>query len=434
MKGAVLVAVIGKRFLFSKEAHRHGHLEALARRRLPRAAVDLLLAPLLAAAALTEAVDPAHPSGHGLDGVGITLALMVGAPIAVHRRWPSAALWAVGAAAAALQARHSIPPPVASAGATIGTVLLAVAVAVFLTTVRSGRCPTYRLLAVTVGAAGITEVLIAPDGGIGSALVVVVLVIAAWALGCLVRARRAMAAEALEHAAALKREQLALARTAVVEERARIARELHDIVAHHVSLMIVQVIAADRVQISDPYKTHELHTAIEVTGRATVAELRRLLELLRTDEDEAVAGRSPQPALADIPSLLGSLREAGLRVEATHTGTARRLPAGTELTAYRVVQEALTNTLKHAGHTHAAVTFDWQPHCLTVMVRDDGPPADVTTSHTVPPGGGHGLVGMYERVAAAGGSLHTGPQPDGGFLVRADLPLTLPCDNETDCP
>ncbi|MFJ9760282.1 sensor histidine kinase [Streptomyces sp. NPDC101149] len=390
--------------------------------------VDLLLAPLLTVAAFTEAVDPAHPTGHGLDAVGIALALMVGAPFAVHRRWPGAALGAVGGAAAALQARHSIPAPVAGGGATIGTVLLAVGVAVFLTTVRSGRCPTYRLLALTALVASITEVLIAPSDGIGSALVVDVLVVAAWALGCLVRARRAMAAEALEHAAALEREQVALARTAVVEERARIARELHDIVAHHVSLMIVQAIAADRVQSTDPAKTHEMHAAIETTGRATVAELRRLLELLRTEEDEAVAGRSPQPALADIPPLLDSLREAGLRVESAHTGPARPLPAGTELTAYRVVQEALTNTLKHAGHTRAAVTFDWQPHGLTVTVRDDGPLAPAAAQPV--PSGGHGLVGMHERVAAVGGSLHTGPRARGGFLVRAHLPLTPP-DNET---
>ncbi|MFF0794602.1 sensor histidine kinase [Streptomyces spiralis] len=422
-------AVIGRRFTLVHEARGHGYIDALARRRVPPAVVDLLLAPSLAVAALAEAVDPARPTGRGLDGVGIALALMVGAPFSVHRRWPGAALWAVGAAAAALQARHSIPAPVVGGGTTLGTVLLAVGVAVFLTTVRYGRCPTYQLLAVTALAAGGTEVLIAPAGSIGSALAVDVLVVAAWALGCLVRARRAIAAEALEHAAALKREQAALARTAVVEERARIARELHDIVAHHVSLMIVQAIAADRVQATDPDKTHEMHAAIEATGRATVAELRRLLELLRTEEDEAVAGRSPQPALADIPRLLDSLREAGLRVESTHTGTARLLPAGTELTAYRVVQEALTNTLKHAGHTHAAVTFGWQPHCLTLTVRDDGPLAPAAT-RPVPPGGGHGLVGMHERVAAVGGTLHTGPLAHGGFLVRADLPLT-PSDNET---
>ncbi|MER7692796.1 histidine kinase [Streptomyces sp. NPDC097610] len=406
--------------------------DALARRRIPPAAVDLLLALLLAAAALTELAAPPEPTGRGMDAVGIAGALMVGAPFAVHRRRPAAALGTVGAAAALLQARHSISTPLVGGGATIGTVLLAVGVAVFLTTVRSGRCPTYRLLAATALAASGTEVLIGRADGIGSALVVDVLVVAAWALGCLVRARRAMAAETLEHAAALKREQVALARTAVVEERARIARELHDIVAHHVSLMVVQAIAADRVQTSNPGKTREMHAAIEATGRATVAELRRLLELLRTDEDEAVTRRSPQPALADLPPLLDSLREAGLRVESSSTGTACRLPAGTELTAYRVVQEALTNTLKHAGHTRAAVALDWQPDRLTVTVRDGGPPAGTTTPHPMPPGGGHGLVGMRERVAAAGGTLHTGPLPQGGFLVRADLPLTPLCDNETD--
>ncbi|MFK4148876.1 sensor histidine kinase [Streptomyces sp. NPDC004065] len=431
------MAVVGRRLVALKEAFAHGRFDALARRRVPRAAVDLLLAPLLAAAALTEVVDRAPGGGSGADAVGTALALMVGVPFAVHRRWPTPVLVVVAASAALLQARHSVPAPVTGAGATIGTVLLGVGVAVFLTTVRLPHCPSYRLLAAMVVVAGATEALIGHGEAIGSAVVVDVLVVAAWALGCLVRARRAMAAEAVEHAAALEREQVALARTAVVEERSRIARELHDIVAHHVSLMVVQAIAADRVQSSDPDKTRELHAAIEATGRATVAELRRLLELLRTDDDEAMEGRAPQPVLADLPRLLDALREAGLRVRATSTGAARRLAAGTELTAYRVVQEALTNTLKHAGHTRAVVALDWQPDHLAVSVRDDGPltgAAPHAAPHAVPPGGGHGLVGMHERVTAAGGTLDTGPLPQGGFLVSARLPLDPPCDNETDCP
>jgi signal transduction histidine kinase len=194
--------------------------------------------------------------------------------------------------------------------------------------------------------------------------------------------------------------------------------------------MVVQAIAADRVQAKDPAKARELLAAIEATGRATVAELRSLLDLLRTEDDEAVGRRSPQPGISDIPPLLDSLREAGLRVESTHTGPARRLPAGTELTVYRVVQEALTNTLKHAGHTRAAVAFAWQPDHLTVTVRDDGPRAGVATPRPVPCG--HGLAGMRERVTAAGGALHAGPLPEGGFLVSAHLPLTSASDNETD--
>ncbi|MGW0086874.1 sensor histidine kinase [Streptomyces sp. NPDC003393] len=425
------MADIGRRFDLLGEARKHVHFDALARRRMPPAAVDLLLASLLGLAALTQAVDPAHPAGHGLDAVGIVLALAVGAPFVLHRRRPVAALVGVGAAAALLQARHSIPAPVTAGDATIGPVLLAVGVAVFLTTVRFPRCPPYPLLAGTALAASGTEALLLGADGIGSALVVDVLVVAAWALGCLVRARRAMAAEALEHAAAVEREQVAVARTAVVEERARIARELHDIVAHHVSLMVVQAIAADRVQANDPGKTRELLAVIEATGRATVAELRSLLDVLRTEDDDAVRGRSPQPGITDIPPLMDSLREAGLRVESTHTGPARRLPAGTELTAYRVVQEALTNTLKHAGHTRAAVTFAWQPDRLTVTVRDDGPRAGAPASRPVP-SGGHGLAGMRERVTAAGGTLHTGPLPEGGFLVSAHLPLTTASDNEMD--
>jgi signal transduction histidine kinase len=310
-------------------------------------------------------------------------------------------------------------------GATIGTVLLAVGVAVFLTTVRFGRCPTYRLLALT---AGVTEVLIAPADSIGSAFAVDVLVVAAWALGCLVRARRAIAAEALEHAAALEREQVALARTAVMEERARIARELHDIVAHHVSLMIVQAIAADRVQTTDRPRPMRCTPPSKRPAGPPSRSCGACWNCYAPRRTRRWPDARRSRALADTPRLLDSLREAGLRVEATHTGPARPLPAGTELTAYRVVQEALTNTLKHAGHTHAVVTFDWQPHCLTVTVCDDGPLAPA--ARPVPPGGGRGLVGMYERVAAVGGSLHTGPLPRGGFLGRADLPLT-PSDNET---
>jgi signal transduction histidine kinase len=217
-----------------------------------------------------------------------------------------------------------------------------------------------------------------------------------------------------------------------MEERARIARELHDIVAHNVSLMVVQTIAADRVQDRDSDKAHELHGTIEATGRAAVTELRRLLDVLRTDEEAESDPNKvpPQPTIDAIPGLVESVRAAGLDVEFTTTGRPAELPAGSQLTVYRVVQEALTNTLKHAGHTRTALAVAWEPdrHRLTVRLCDDGPRPDGEPPR--PPltakGSGHGLVGMRERIGAVGGSLHTGTRPGGGYCVHAVVPLPEP--------
>ncbi|MEU6091663.1 sensor histidine kinase [Streptomyces sp. NPDC047085] len=242
-----------------------------------------------------------------------------------------------------------------------------------------------------------------------------------WVMGCPQRVRRATAARTPQYASDTEREQRARTRTAVAEERARIARELHDIVAHNVSLIVIQAAAAGRIRESDPGRIRELHATIEETGRATVVELRRLLEVLRAEEETGAEGRRDR-GIADIPRLLGAVREAGLRVRWTSFGTPRPVPAGTGLTAYRVVQEALTNSLKHAGLTRADVVLEWRDDLLTVTVRDDGRPSGAATT-VLPAGGRHGLVGMRERVAALGGTLHTGPRPEGGFLVRAALPL-----------
>ncbi|MEU1202623.1 sensor histidine kinase [Streptomyces sp. NPDC005813] len=281
------------------------------------------------------------------------------------------------------------------------------------------------LLALSLAGAAAVLLLSRPLGGATTSLGLIVTALGAaaigWATGCPLRVRRATTAGTLAYAAA-EREHRARTRTAVTQERARIARELHDIVAHNVSLIVVQAAAARRVRERDSGKIRALHETIEETGRSTVVELRRLLDVLRAEESPGPE-ETPERGIADIPCLLGAVRAAGLRVEWTSAGTPRPVSAGTGLTAYRIVQEALTNSLKHAGFTRVAVALCWGDEEVTVTVRDDGRPVGGETT-VLPVGGRHGLAGMRERVDAVGGTLHVGPRPEGGFVVRAMLPLT----------
>jgi signal transduction histidine kinase len=205
-------------------------------------------------------------------------------------------------------------------------------------------------------------------------------------------------------------------REAVAAERAAIARELHDVVAHHMSVMVVQAGAARAVSASDPAATAEALRQIEASGRTGLTEMRRLLEVLKAEEDGN--GRAPQPGLARLSELLDSMRVSGLPVEAVVEGSPRPLPPGVDLSAYRIVQEALTNALRHAGGASARVVVRYDPDAVELEVADDGPgpPEDPEAS------GGHGLIGMRERVQLFGGELEAGPRPGGGFLLRARLP------------
>jgi signal transduction histidine kinase len=410
-------------------------MESLAGRHVPRAVTDAALALLLAAAclALPVVMPPDGPPLRGTDGLFVALVLLTTLPLAVHRFAPLPVLLVTAASAGLLQGLHYFPELSGPDGTSIGPTYLAVATTVFLTATRSSPRVSTVVGAVFIPAAAVTEAVLAPDGHRIAALSAeAVVLVAAWALGRLTRARAAVRDEALARAAALEREQAADARAAVMEERARIARELHDIVAHNVSLMVVQTIAADRVQGRDTAKAHELHGTIEATGRATVTELRRLLDVLRTDEEAEgdPSKQPPQPTIEALPALVESVRAAGLEVECTTTGTPTELPAGSHLTVYRIVQEALTNTLKHAGRTRTELRLAWDPEQarLTVRLCDDGPRADGEPVR--PPvaahGSGHGLVGMRERVGAVGGSLHTGARPGGGYCVHAVIPLSAP--------
>ena len=212
-----------------------------------------------------------------------------------------------------------------------------------------------------------------------------------------------------------ERERDLVAREAVVEERARIARELHDAIAHNVSMMVVQAGAERRVLDDERAPTREVLETIEQIGRGALTEMRRLVGMLRSDTDNPLA---PQPGLDDLATLVSQVREAGLAVELHIEGEPRELPVGLELSAYRIVQEALTNALKHAGNAHASVRVLYGPDSLELEVVDDGAgsPAQVA-------GGGHGLVGMRERVALYGGHFDAGRRAGGGFAIRVLLPI-----------
>jgi signal transduction histidine kinase len=212
-----------------------------------------------------------------------------------------------------------------------------------------------------------------------------------------------------------ERERDLAAREAVVEERARIARELHDAIAHNVSMMVVQAGAERRVLESDQDGTREVLSTIESIGRGALTEMRRLVGMLRSDAEEPLA---PQPGLGDLGTLVTQVREAGLPVDLLVEGERRELPVGLELSAYRIVQEALTNALKHAGDAHASVRVHYGADSLELEIVDDG---DGDTSPVS--SGGHGLVGMRERVALYGGRFDAGRGPGGGFAIRVLLPI-----------
>jgi signal transduction histidine kinase len=211
-----------------------------------------------------------------------------------------------------------------------------------------------------------------------------------------------------------ERERELARREAVVDERARIARELHDAIAHHVSMMVVQAGAERRVLDDGSESTREVLSTIERVGRSALTEMRRLVGMLRGDDGDELA---PQPSLAAVPALVEGLQHAGFPVELRVDGERRELPVGIELSAYRVIQEGLTNALKHAGRAHVRVHVRYGPGSLELEIADDG-----TGSPAALPSGGHGLAGIQERVALYGGELETGPGSSGGFVLRVLLP------------
>ncbi|GGV20235.1 two-component sensor histidine kinase [Streptomyces spectabilis] len=247
----------------------------------------------------------------------------------------------------------------------------------------------------------------------------------AWVLGDSIRTRRAYFAQLEERAARLEKEREAQAKVAVAAERARIARELHDVVAHNVSVMVVQADGAAYVLDAAPDQAKQALATISGTGRQALAEMRRLLGVLRTGEPEESGEYVPQPDVEQLDELIEQVRGAGLPVDFKVEGTPRPLPSGVELTAYRIVQEALTNTRKHGGeNAGASVRLVYFDDGLGLLVEDDGKgaPHELYEDGGAD-GSGHGLIGMRERVGMVGGTLDAGPRPGGGFRISALLPL-----------
>ena len=347
------------------------------------------------------------------------LPLLIGGPLLLRRRAPLL-MWVIIWAGIALQALATHLPPsgpevvfVLCAGSyalaahdTLGRAIAGLAVAVPGLTIFTAATHQSALGMVNPRTLLGGQV----QGGTGYLAGEIVVF---WLAGVFVRARRQAVALA-EHNEALTRQ----AEQAVTAERARIARELHDIVAHHLSVVVLQAAGA-RASGRPADKALE---KIEHSGRQALTEMRRLLGMLREpDEEPALA---PQPGLGELPALAESVRAAGLPVRLVVDGAGAALPAAVDVSAYRIVQEALTNVLKHAGSAHAEVSIGYVDDSVTIEVTDDGPGLEATDLVWAEEAqGGRGLTGMRERVALFGGDLRAGPRPDGGFAVRARLPV-----------
>jgi signal transduction histidine kinase len=242
---------------------------------------------------------------------------------------------------------------------------------------------------------------------------------AAWWIGEVFRTRDQRELELQERTKQLEKERDENARRAVMDERVRIARELHDVVAHHVSVMGIQAGAARRILKQQPEKANDVLSQIEASSRQAVAELQRLLGFLR--EQNQVDDISPQPSLKQLDILFNQMRLTGLSISFKIEGEERPLPPGVDLSAYRIVQEALTNTLKHAGPVSADVTIRYMSDAVDLEIKDNG---NTPLSESNQENKGRGLIGMRERVSLHGGEFQAGRLPEGGFIVKAKLPLT----------
>ena len=264
-------------------------------------------------------------------------------------------------------------------------------------------------------AIGITVFVItdSDQASIGDVVFGVFFVGGPWATGLAMRLRGDLA----RANARLVVEQELATRRAIAEERATIARELHDVVAHAISVTVLQSRGARRMLGRDDEQVRRALDAIEHTNTQALGDMRRLLAVLRDTEGDAAS--APQPSLARLDDLVADVRESGLAVELVEVGEDRDVPPGVDLSAYRIIQEALTNVLKHASAASATIRLDYGAEELTLSVLDDG------VGSTGSKGGGHGLVGIRERVAVVGGEIETGPAAGGGFEVNARLPYSV---------
>jgi signal transduction histidine kinase len=382
---------------------------AVARNQRVQRAGDAGLAFLLAFTSVLPILVKDDPSWGHPQTLAVALALLSTVPIAWRARWP------LPVAAIILFANGACVYAAAPHGAALQP-FVALTLAFYSVGSRlEGARAVWAPLGLALAAIPLFVAAVVHGQKAGNAIPNYVWLIAAWAVGRTVRGWRHKTV-ALEAANRELEEQRELqAQVAVAVERGRIARELHDVIAHNVSMIVVQAGAAARVLTGDEPHVRDALAAIEATGRETVDEMRRLLGVLRRADDGLAL--APQPGLRDLESLVAHVRDAGLPVELRVEGEPLALPPGIDLSAYRIVQEALTNALKHAGGARAEVTIRYQPSAVELEIRDDGDgSADAG-------GTGHGLIGMRERVALWGGRLDAGRPAGGGWAVRARLPV-----------
>ena len=373
-------------------------------------AIDALVAIVACVAAELELALGSNINGpawvNAVAAAGSTL------PIIFRRRWPLGVVIAIGMVVCAQEALNG--------DLTENTVFPLISAAMVVYGV-AAYCERRRAFVGLVSVLALIWVDVAISNNADSAdfLFTALLAGGPWLVGRIVAARGELAMELRDKADRLEREQDKQSQLAVAHERARIARELHDVVAHNVSVMVVQAAAARRMIDHDTSKAKEALGSVEQTGRAALREMRRVVGMLGEADDELAL--EPQPSIDELDWLIERARDAGLEVELTIEGERKRLESGVDLSAFRIVQEALRNTLKHAGPAKALVTVRYRDHDVEVDVSDNGggvrAPADngaVT---------GHGLLGMRERVAMLGGEIEAGYRKDGGFGVHARLPL-----------
>jgi signal transduction histidine kinase len=337
------------------------------------------------------------------------------APLAFRRTYPASAFCVIVLAIIATS-RYT----------TAVTIAAAVFAAYFAVVYSKNRPAALGCLAAGVAVVTLDYPKIGPQ--ISGRLAPLLVLLPTVALGYLMRMWRQRAGESAVRLRRAEAEHLEATRRAVMEERARIAAELHDVVTHNVSVMVVQAGAGRRVLDSSPGDAREAMLAIEASGRTAMTELRHLLGLLAPSgppADDAADGQAtlrPQPGLDDVPALVASVRAAGLPTEISVTGNPHVLPPGPDLAGYRVVQEALTNVIKHADRAPAKVRLRYRAHDLIIDVSDAGAVPRGTEAGRVPGGSGRGLIGLRERIAIYGGSLDVGPRPGGGWRVLATIP------------
>ncbi len=359
-----------------------------------------------------------RPSGPAGLALMVTLASIASAALALRRRYPLAVLCVVTAA--------TLATPQSVLRLTFYAFVIAVYSAAVYSPYRVATLAALPVSVLLVGTAGNSLTPIVPNQYI-ALLILAPMAVAAVGL----RTWKLRSDEGRARLSALEREQAEALRRAVEHERARIARELHDVVTHNVSVMIIQAGAARKIMETSPALAGEALLAVEAGGRAAMTELRHVMGLLTMADEGEESGRgadglspaadlAPQPGLDQLETLVGRVRDAGLPVGLTVAGPPRPLPPGLELAAYRVVQEALTNTVKHASGATAAVTVEYGPEWLRVEVTDTGgrPGAG--------PGSGRGLIGLRERLAVYDGTLTACPRLTGGYRVEALIPLETP--------